>query len=60
MSTIFVSSRDITQLIPFLIIYVNDMLVVGLYMEEIKNLKMKLSKVFGMKDLGHAKEILNM
>ena len=36
------------------------MLVAGLDMQEINNLKQKLSKEFAMKDLGAAKQILGM
>ena len=43
-----------------LLLYVDDMLVVGSYMQEIINLKQKLSKQFEMKDLGAAKQILGM
>ncbi|KAE8702283.1 Squamosa promoter-binding protein 2 [Hibiscus syriacus] len=40
--------------------YVDDMLVAGSYMQDIINLKQKLSKQFAMKDLGVAKQILGM
>ena len=43
-----------------LLLYVDDMLVVGSDMQEIVNLKQKLSKQFEMKDLGAAKQILGM
>ena len=43
-----------------LLLYVDDMLVVGSNMQEIVNLKLKLSKQFEMKDLGAAKQILGM
>ena len=40
--------------------YVDDMLIVESSIEEIKNLKRKLSKQFEMKDLKGAKKILGM
>ena len=43
-----------------LLLYVDDMLVAGSDMQEIVNLKQKLSKQFEMKDLGTAKQILGM
>ena len=43
-----------------LLLYVNDMLIAGPNIEEIKNLKRELSKQFEMKDLGSAKQILGM
>ena len=43
-----------------LLLYVDDMLVVGSSMKEIVNLKAKLTKEFSMKDLGPAKKILGM
>ncbi|KAE8705357.1 hypothetical protein F3Y22_tig00110429pilonHSYRG00830 [Hibiscus syriacus] len=43
-----------------LLLYVDDMLVVGSDMQEIINLNQKLSKQFAMKDLGAAKQILGM
>ncbi|KAE8703438.1 cytochrome P450 71A9-like [Hibiscus syriacus] len=43
-----------------LLLYVDDMLVAGSDMQEIINLKQKLSKQFAMKDLGTAKQILGM
>jgi len=43
-----------------LLLYVDDMLVAGSDMNEIKNLKIQLSKEFDMKDLGTAKKILGM
>ena len=43
-----------------LFLYVDDMLVVGSNMQEIVNLKLKLSKQFEMKVLGAAKQILGM
>ena len=41
-------------------LYVDDMLVAGPDMQEIVNLKQKLSKQFEMKDLGATKQILGM
>lgn len=43
-----------------LLLYVYDMLVAGPDIDEIRNLKMQLSKEFDMKDLGPAKEILGI
>ena len=43
-----------------LLLYVDDMLVAGSYIDEIKNLKAQLSKEFDMKDLGPTKKTLGM
>ncbi|GAA0145952.1 transmembrane signal receptor [Lithospermum erythrorhizon] len=43
-----------------LLLYVDDMLIVGQHMAKIKDLKAQLSKVFEMKDLGKARNILGM
>jgi len=43
-----------------LLVYIDDMLVVGSSMKEIVNLKAKLAKEFSMKDLGPAKKIVGM
>ena len=43
-----------------LLLYVDDMLIVGSNIEEINILKKQLSKQFAMKDLGIAKQILGM
>jgi len=43
-----------------LLLYVDDMLVAGSNIGEIKNLKIQLSKEFDMKDLGPTKKILGM
>jgi hypothetical protein len=43
-----------------LLLYVDDMLIVGASMEEINKLKNQLSTQFAMKDLGTAKQILVM
>ena len=43
-----------------LLLYVDDMLIVGRNVGEIKRLKKELSKSFSMKDLGPAKQILGM
>jgi hypothetical protein len=43
-----------------LLLYVDDMLIAGSSMHEIKVLKQKLSKEFEMKDLGPANQILGM
>ena len=43
-----------------LMLYVDDILIVGSNMAEIKKLKKQLLKEFVMKDLGIAKQILGM
>ncbi len=43
-----------------LLLYVDDMLIAGKDMAQIKLLKKDLSKVFSMKDLGAAKQSLGM
>ena len=43
-----------------LLLYVDDMLIVGASMKEIQKLKESLAKEFAMKDLGAAKQILGM
>ena len=43
-----------------LILYVNDMLLVGRQMAKISTLKSKMAKVFDMKDMGEASHILGM
>ncbi|CAL1379209.1 unnamed protein product [Linum trigynum] len=43
-----------------LLLYVDDMLIVGRNVREIDRLKKELSKSFAMKDLGPAKQILGM
>ena len=43
-----------------LLLYVDDVLIAGSSIEEIKNLKKQLSKQFAMNDLGAAKQILGM
>ena len=43
-----------------LLLYVDDMLIAGSSIEEIKDLKKQLSKQFAMKDLGVAKQIFGM
>ena len=54
----YVKSFDNSYII--LLLYVNDMLIVGSSIEEINNLKKQLSKQFAMKDLGAVKQILGM
>ena len=54
----YVKSFDNSYII--LLLYVDDMLIAGSSIEEIKNLKKQLSKQFAMKDLGAAKQILGM
>ena len=43
-----------------LLLYVDDMLIVGSSIKEINNLKKQLSKQFAIKDLGAVKQILDM
>ena len=43
-----------------LLLYVDDMLIVGQDVDMIQKLKRQLSKMFGMMDLGSAKRILGM
>ncbi|RVX19694.1 Retrovirus-related Pol polyprotein from transposon TNT 1-94 [Vitis vinifera] len=43
-----------------LLLYVDDMLIVGFDIEKINNLNKQLSKQFAMKDLGATKQILGM
>ena len=43
-----------------LLLYVDDMLIVGQDVDMIQKLKRELSKTFDMKDLGSAKRILGM
>ena len=43
-----------------LLLYADDMLIVGSSIEEINNLKKQLSKYFAMKDLGAIKQILGV
>lgn len=43
-----------------LLLYVDDMLIVGADLHEIDSLKTKLSEEFAMKDLGEARQILGM
>ena len=54
----YVKSFDNSYII--LLLYVDDMLIIGFSIEEINNLKKQLSKQFAMKDLGAAKQILGM
>ena len=44
----------------FLLLYVDDILIVGSSMREINYMKASMSLVFEMKDLGAAKQILGM
>lgn len=43
-----------------LLLYVDDMLIIGQDMKKINKLKSELSRSFAMKDLGQAKQILGM
>ena len=54
----YVKSFDNSYII--LLLYVNDMLIAESSIEKINNLKKQLSKQFAMKDLGAAKQILDM
>src|ERR1044072_9747667 len=44
----------------FLLLYVDDMLIVANHWNDFNDLKVKLSKEFDMKDLGDAKKILGI
>lgn len=44
----------------YLLLYVNDMLIVSKDMKQINHLKVLLSTEFEMKDMGEAKRILGM
>ena len=44
----------------FLLLYVDDMLIVAKSLSEVNKLKILLSREFDMKDLGVAKKILGM
>ena len=46
--------------IIILLLYVDDMLIVGLNKNEIQSLKRQLSKSFAMKDLGPKKHVHGM
>ena len=52
--------KKYTDSYVFLLLYVDDMLIAGSSMREIKNLKTRLSATFEMKDLGPAKQISGM
>ena len=54
----YVKSFDNSYII--LLLYVDDMLIIGSGIEKINNLKKQLSKQFEMKDLRAAKQILGM
>ncbi|RVX11466.1 Retrovirus-related Pol polyprotein from transposon TNT 1-94 [Vitis vinifera] len=54
----YVKSFDNSYII--LLLYVDDMLIVGSDIEKINNLKKQLSKQFAMKDSGAGKQILGM
>lgn len=44
----------------YLLLYVDDILIAGKSKDEIDKLKSELNSVFDMKNLGHAKKILDM
>ena len=52
--------KHFDNLYIILLLYVDDILIAGPSIEEIKNLKRELSKQFEMKDLGSAKQIFGM
>lgn len=56
---VYISGEELTGRI-YLLIYVDDMLLVSKSMDLIQNLKDKLSREFEMKDLGAATRILGM
>jgi len=56
---VYVRSLDDGSYI-FLLLYVDDMLIIVRSMKEVNKLKALLSKEFNMKDLGAAKKILEM
>ncbi|GAA0163591.1 hypothetical protein LIER_19417 [Lithospermum erythrorhizon] len=56
---VYVKGTIIAELIT-LLLYVDDMLIMGKNMYEIKDLKAKLNVTFKMKDLGQAEHILGM
>lgn len=51
---------DENAIVAFLLLYVDDMLLIGHNMYVINDIKRSLSAEFEMKDLGHAKKILGM
>lgn len=53
-------AKKFDNIFIILLLYVDDMLVVGLDIQEIINLKRKLLKQFTMKDLGATKQIFGM
>lgn len=57
--TIVVISRRLVLIVIFLL-YVDDILIVGAYLDEINMLKKQLSSKFEMKDLGITKQIIRM
>jgi hypothetical protein len=56
----YVYSKKVGNLFIYLVLYVDDMLLVGNNMDVIKEVKSELSSKFGMKDLGAANFILGM
>ena len=57
---VYVKSLDDDSSFTFLLLYVDDMLIVVKSMVEVNKLKSLLSKEFDMKDLGATKKILGM
>ena len=56
---VYVRSLDDDSFI-FLLLYVDDMLIVANHWDDVNDLKAKLSREFDMKDLGAANKILGM
>ena len=52
--------KQVSEHFIYVVLYVNDMFLVGNNMEVIKEVKMQLSSKFDMKDLGVANLILGM
>ena len=57
---VYVKSLDNDSSFIFLLLYVDDMLIVTKSMVKVNKLKSLLSKEFDMKDLGATKKILGM
>ena len=55
-----VYSKNVSNHFIYVVLYVNDMLLVGNNMDVIKEVKSQLSSKFDMKDLGAANFILGM
>jgi transposase InsO family protein len=57
---LYFKRNDKNDVIVYLLLYVDDMLLVGHKMSDINDIKKALSNEFEMKDLGHARRILGM